>query len=63
MAVQRNPEINATWDQKNQEIIRKDYVNLGIATATGRGLVVSNIRNAQAKTLPELSSSITELVH
>ncbi|WP_247615981.1 dihydrolipoamide acetyltransferase family protein, partial [Streptomyces sp. MK37H] len=62
VAIRRNPDINATWDEDNQEIVYKDYVNLGIAAATPRGLIVPNIKDADAKTLPELASALGELV-
>nr|WP_211231205.1 dihydrolipoamide acetyltransferase family protein [Streptomyces purpureus] len=62
VAVRRNPEINAAWDEANQEIVLKHYVNLGIAAATPRGLIVPNIKDAHAQTLPELSRSLSELV-
>lgn len=62
VAIRRNPDINATWDEGNQEIVYKDYVNLGIAAATPRGLIVPNIKDADAKTLPELASALGELV-
>ncbi|MFD7548277.1 dihydrolipoamide acetyltransferase family protein [Streptomyces sp. NPDC059578] len=62
VAIKRNPEVNAAWDEANQEIVRKHYVNLGIAAATPRGLLVPNIRDAHAKTLPELAAALAELV-
>ncbi|MFD6414976.1 dihydrolipoamide acetyltransferase family protein [Streptomyces sp. NPDC060194] len=62
VAIRRNPEINAAWDEANQEIVLKHYVNLGIAAATPRGLLVPNIKDAHAKTLPELAASLGELV-
>lgn len=62
VAVRRNPEINAAWDEAAQEIVLKHYVNLGIAAATPRGLLVPNIKDAHAQTLPELSASLSELV-
>jgi pyruvate dehydrogenase E2 component (dihydrolipoamide acetyltransferase) len=62
VALRRNPEANAAWDEANQEIVRKSYVNLGIAAATPRGLVVPNIKDAHAKTLPELAAALGELV-
>ncbi|MFI9104052.1 dihydrolipoamide acetyltransferase family protein [Streptomyces fildesensis] len=62
VAIRRNPEVNATWDEAGQEIVRKDYVNLGIAAATPRGLIVPNIKDAGAKTLPELATALGELV-
>ncbi|MFI9580712.1 dihydrolipoamide acetyltransferase family protein [Streptomyces sp. NPDC052236] len=62
VAIKRNPQVNASWDEANQEIVVKHYVNLGIAAATPRGLIVPNIRDAHAKTLPELARSLGELV-
>ncbi|MFH0175281.1 dihydrolipoamide acetyltransferase family protein [Streptomyces cacaoi] len=62
VAVKRNPEINASWDEAAQEIVVKHYVNLGIAAATPRGLLVPNIKDAHAKTLPQLAESLGELV-
>ncbi|WP_436740365.1 dihydrolipoamide acetyltransferase family protein [Streptomyces sp. BBFR102] len=62
VAIRRNPDVNAAWDEANQEIVRKHYVNLGIAAATPRGLIVPNIKDAQAKTLPELAAALGELV-
>lgn len=62
VAIKRNPEVNASWDEANQEIVQKHYVNLGIAAATPRGLIVPNIKDAHAKTLPQLAESLGELV-
>ncbi|MEE1929924.1 dihydrolipoamide acetyltransferase family protein [Streptomyces sp. TRM 70351] len=62
VAIRRNPDVSAAWDEENQEIVYKDYVNLGIAAATPRGLIVPNIKDAHAKTLPELSRALGELV-
>ncbi|MCP9987387.1 2-oxo acid dehydrogenase subunit E2 [Streptomyces sudanensis] len=62
VAIRRNPEINASWDEAAQEIVVKHYVNLGIAAATPRGLIVPNIKDAHAKTLPELAQALGELV-
>ncbi|MET8943290.1 dihydrolipoamide acetyltransferase family protein [Streptomyces sp. NPDC004542] len=62
VAIRRNPEINASWDEANQEIVVKHYVNLGIAAATPRGLIVPNIKDAHAKTLPQLAEALGELV-
>ncbi|MET9952268.1 dihydrolipoamide acetyltransferase family protein [Streptomyces sp. NPDC006339] len=62
VAIKRNPDINAAWDEAAQEIVLKHYVNLGIAAATPRGLIVPNIKDAHAQTLPELSRSLSELV-
>ncbi|WP_327116926.1 2-oxo acid dehydrogenase subunit E2 [Streptomyces sp. NBC_01341] len=62
VAIKRNPEVNAAWDEANQEIVQKHYVNLGIAAATPRGLIVPNIKDAHAMTLPELAGALGELV-
>ncbi|MFE9422492.1 dihydrolipoamide acetyltransferase family protein [Kitasatospora sp. NPDC006697] len=61
-AVRRYPEINAAWDEANQEIVVKGQVNLGIAAATPRGLIVPNIKNAGALTLPALATELGELI-
>jgi 2-oxoisovalerate dehydrogenase E2 component (dihydrolipoyl transacylase) len=61
LAVKRNPEINATWDEAAQEIVVKEYVNLGIAAATPRGLLVPNIKDADQLSLPELAHSLQQL--
>ncbi|MGQ4429853.1 MULTISPECIES: dihydrolipoamide acetyltransferase family protein [unclassified Streptomyces] len=62
VAIKRNPDVNASWDEAAQEIVLKHYVNLGIAAATPRGLIVPNIKDAHAKTLPQLAQSLGELV-
>ncbi|MET7499786.1 dihydrolipoamide acetyltransferase family protein [Streptomyces microflavus] len=62
VAIKRNPEVNAAWDEANQEIVQKHYVNLGIAAATPRGLIVPNIKDAHDKNLPQLAAALGELV-
>ncbi|MFC9926838.1 dihydrolipoamide acetyltransferase family protein [Streptomyces sp. NPDC127190] len=62
VAIKRNPDVNASWDEANQEIVQKHYVNLGIAAATPRGLIVPNIKDAHDKTLPQLAAALGELV-
>lgn len=62
VAIRRNPDVNASWDEAAQEIVLKHYVNLGIAAATPRGLIVPNIKDAHAKTLGELSEALSSLV-
>ncbi|MFF8710207.1 dihydrolipoamide acetyltransferase family protein [Streptomyces sp. NPDC015184] len=62
VAIRRNPEINAAWDEAGQEIVQKHYVNLGIAAATPRGLIVPNIKDAHDMTLPQLAAALSELV-
>ncbi|HEY3465138.1 MAG TPA: dihydrolipoamide acetyltransferase family protein [Amycolatopsis sp.] len=60
-AVRRHPEINATFDAAHQEIVVKDRVNLGIAAATPRGLLVPNVKDAHTLTLPRLAAALGEL--
>ncbi|MFG2890399.1 dihydrolipoamide acetyltransferase family protein [Streptomyces sp. NPDC048248] len=62
VAIKRHPEVNASWDEAGQEIVLKDYVNLGIAAATPRGLIVPNIKDAGVKTLPQLAAELGDLV-
>jgi 2-oxoisovalerate dehydrogenase E2 component (dihydrolipoyl transacylase) len=61
LAVKRNPDINAVWDEAAQEIVVKHYVNLGIAAATPRGLVVPNIKDADRMSLRELAEALAAL--
>ncbi|GAA1624425.1 dihydrolipoamide acetyltransferase family protein [Georgenia ruanii] len=60
-AVRRNPEINAAWDDERKEIVYKHYINLGIAAATPRGLVVPNIKDAHRMSLHELAVALADL--
>lgn len=61
LALRRTPELNATWDEAAQEIVLKGSVNLGIAAATDRGLVVPNIPGAESMSLRELAEALGEL--
>jgi len=60
-AVARHPLINSSWDGDAEEIVVKHYVNLGIAVAAERGLIVPNIKDADALTLPGLARSLQAL--
>jgi 2-oxoisovalerate dehydrogenase E2 component (dihydrolipoyl transacylase) len=62
IASRRNPGINATWDEAAQEIVVKSYVNLGIAAATPRGLMVPNIKDADQMSLRQLADAMANLV-
>jgi pyruvate dehydrogenase E2 component (dihydrolipoamide acetyltransferase) len=61
LAMRRTPIINSWWDDDAQEIVFKDYVNLGIAAATPRGLQVPNVKGADRMSLVELGTAINEL--
>ena len=58
-AIRRNPEINSSFT--DTEIIRHNFVNLGIAAATPRGLIVPNIKDAQELSLLDLAKAIEQL--
>lgn len=62
LAMRRTPEINSFWDEAAQEVVYKRHVNLGIAAATPRGLVVPNVKGAHALSLVELAGALGELV-
>ncbi|SCX45040.1 pyruvate dehydrogenase E2 component (dihydrolipoamide acetyltransferase) [Klenkia marina] len=61
LAARRHPMVNSSWDEAAQEIVVKDYVNLGIAAATPRGLVVPNIKDAGRLSLAELAGALADL--
>ncbi|MET4060855.1 2-oxoisovalerate dehydrogenase E2 component (dihydrolipoyl transacylase) [Arthrobacter sp. UYP6] len=58
-AAARNPSVNATW--AGDEILVKHFMNLGIAAATPRGLMVPNIKDAQDLSLKELAIALNSL--
>ncbi|MDI2099072.1 dihydrolipoamide acetyltransferase family protein [Ruicaihuangia caeni] len=60
-AVRRNPTVNSTWT--DDEIIVHHYVNFGFAAATPRGLVVPNIKDAQALSLKELAVALEHMTN
>lgn len=61
LAMKRTPEINSYWDEAAQEVVYKHYVNLGIAAATPRGLVVPNVKDADTLSMTELAQALGEL--
>jgi pyruvate dehydrogenase E2 component (dihydrolipoamide acetyltransferase) len=61
LAMRNTPEINATWDEAAGEIVLKHYVNLGIAAATDRGLIVPNIKGADQLSLHDLAQALGAL--
>ncbi len=61
LAMRRTPEINSSWDDAAQEVVHKHYVNLGIAAATPRGLVVPNVKDADRLSMVELAAALAAL--
>lgn len=62
LALRRHGEANASWDQAAQEIVLHPQVNLGIAAATPRGLLVPNIKGADRLSLHDLAAALGDLV-
>ncbi|WP_032408048.1 dihydrolipoamide acetyltransferase family protein [Rhodococcoides fascians] len=61
VALKSNPSLNSSWDEVAQEIVTKYYVNLGIAAATPRGLMVPNIKNAHELSLVDIARALADL--
>lgn len=61
LALRRAPGLNARWDEESGEIVEYGFVDLGIAAATERGLIVPMIRDAERMNLVELSAAIRAL--
>lgn len=61
LAIRRTPDLNSSWDESAQEIVLKGSVNLGIAAATPRGLVVPNVVGADRMSLIQLAEALGEL--
>ena len=62
LALRRTPELNSFWDEQAQEVVLKSSINLGIAAATSRGLLVPNIKDAESLGLVELAAALQEVV-
>ncbi|WP_033279698.1 dihydrolipoamide acetyltransferase family protein [Streptomyces sp. NRRL F-525] len=61
IALAKTPEANSSWDEAAQEIVLKHYVNLGVAAATDRGLVVPNVKGADRMPLLDLAQALADL--
>ncbi len=61
MALKHHPTINAMLDLEREQIVYRDYVNIGIAVDTPRGLVVPNIRNADQLSIAEIARALSDL--
>lgn len=60
-ALKRHPIVNASVDMENHQVIYKEYVNIGIAVDTERGLVVPVLRDADRKTISQIAAEVDEL--
>lgn len=61
MALKEHPAINASLDMDAGQIIYKDYVNVGIAVDTERGLVVPSLRNVDKLSIPDIARGLASL--
>ena len=61
LALRDAPALNSSWDEASAEVVTKHYVNLGVAVAGRQGLVVPNVKDAQAMTLRELTGALADL--
>jgi len=61
LALRRHPLLNASLDEQNEQIIYKQYVNLGVAVDTPRGLVVPVIRHADQLSIAELARALADV--
>jgi pyruvate dehydrogenase E2 component (dihydrolipoamide acetyltransferase) len=61
LALGRTPQINAVWDEPTQDVVFRDHVNLGIAAATPRGLIVPNVKDAHRLDLVSMAQAIEHL--
>ena len=61
MLLEEFPLFNASIDMNTMKIIKKDYINLGIAVDTPQGLIVPNIKSANKMSIREISDEIARL--
>ncbi len=61
IALRNNPMMNALIDMENDQVVYRDYVNLGVAVDTDRGLVVPNIRNAHLLSIPDIAKALADM--
>jgi pyruvate dehydrogenase E2 component (dihydrolipoamide acetyltransferase) len=61
LALREFPLLNSSFDHENEEIVFKNYINLGIAVDTPDGLIVPNIKDADRKTIIEMASEIARI--
>ena len=61
MALRRHPLLNASIDEENEQVVYKEYVNLGVAVDTPRGLVVPVMRSVDTMTIPDIARSIVTI--
>ena len=61
LSLKQNPDLNCSLDLDNKQIIYKDYVNLGVAVDTERGLVVPVLRDVDKLSIPQIAQALTKM--
>ncbi|MGB9986842.1 2-oxo acid dehydrogenase subunit E2 [Salarchaeum japonicum] len=60
--LKQHPYLNSQLDEENEEIVLKNYYNIGIAVATDAGLMVPVIKDADQKSIPEIAEEMRGLI-
>ena len=60
LSLRQHPAVNASIDMEKGELVYKDYVNIGLAVDTPRGLVVPVLRNCDTLTIPQIAQAVTD---
>lgn len=61
LSLKQNPDLNCSLDLDNKQIVYKDYVNLGVAVDTERGLVVPVLRDVDKLSIPQIAQALTKM--
>jgi pyruvate dehydrogenase E2 component (dihydrolipoamide acetyltransferase) len=61
VALKHHPVVNASVGDEGDEIVYKEYVNIGIAVDTERGLMVPVLRDADRKTIPQIAADLVQM--
>jgi len=60
-ALRRYPQLNCSFDAATEEVVWKDYINIGVAVDTPRGLVVPVVRDVDKKSLPQVAAELNSV--
>ena len=60
LSLRQHPVVNASIDMEKGELVYKDYVNIGLAVDTPRGLVVPVLRNCDTMSIPQIAQSVAD---
>lgn len=60
LSLKQHPSVNSTVDMEKGELVYKDYVNIGLAVDTSRGLVVPVLRDCDQQSIPQIAQEIAK---